>query len=110
VESAWQQLRLEAGELPWPWAPAYRSLIDAAYAEPALRSLYPFTSHWALRFSATTRPELTPTGPCSTANGDGTFGVGRGFMTPDLGLFSAPGEAVAPAVRRLSPGRGPLTD
>ncbi|WP_234392143.1 DUF6193 family natural product biosynthesis protein [Streptomyces sp. WM6378] len=110
VESEWQHLRLEASELSHPWAPAYRSLIEAAYAELTLRTLYPFTSHWALRFSTTTRPDLNPTGPCLTANSDGTFGVGRGFLTPDLGLFATPGEAVARAVRELSPGPSQLTD
>ncbi|MER6648844.1 DUF6193 family natural product biosynthesis protein [Streptomyces anulatus] len=107
TESEWQHLRLEASELPYPWAPAYRNLIESAYAESALRSLYPFTSHWALRFSTTTRPDLNPTGACLTANSDGTFGVGRGLLTPDLGLFTTPGDAVARAVRELS--RGPMT-
>ncbi len=106
TESEWQHLRLEASELPYPWAPAYRSLIESAYAASALRSLYPFTSHWALRFSTTTRPDLNPTGPCLTANSDATFGVGSGLLTPDLGLFATPGEAVARAVRGLS--RGPM--
>ncbi|MER5472793.1 DUF6193 family natural product biosynthesis protein [Streptomyces sp. NPDC002685] len=110
MESEWQHLRLEASELSYPWAPAYRSLIEAAYAEPALRNLYPFTIHWALRFSTTTRPDLNPTGPCLTANGDGTFGVGRSFLTPDLGLFATPSEAVALAVCQQSPGPGPMTD
>ncbi|WP_051860458.1 DUF6193 family natural product biosynthesis protein [Streptomyces anulatus] len=107
-ESEWQHLRLEASELPYPWAPAYRNLIEAAYAESVLRSLHPFTSHWALRFSTTTRPDLNPTGPCLTANSDGTFGVSRGFLTSDPGLFTTPGEAVARAVHELS--LGPLTD
>lgn len=102
TENEWQDLRTEASELPYPWAPAYRSLIEAAYAAPELRALYPFTSHWALRFSTTTRPELTLTGPCLTANGDGTYGVGTGFLTPNLGLFATPSEAVALAVRHLS--------
>nr|AFO59860.1 hypothetical protein [Streptomyces sp. YIM 56141] len=101
TESEWQHLRLEASELPYPWAPAYRSLIESAYAASALRSLYPFTSHWALRFSTTTRPDLNPMGPCLTANSDATFGVGSGLLTPDLGLFATPGEAVARAVREL---------
>ncbi|WP_328315499.1 DUF6193 family natural product biosynthesis protein [Streptomyces sp. NBC_00388] len=104
TESEWQHLRIQASELLYPWAPAYRSMIEAAYAEPALRSLYPFTSHWALRFSTTTRPALLkPTGPCLTADSDGTYGVGTGFLTPDLGLFATPHEAVAQAVRHLSP-------
>ncbi|MFI2356094.1 DUF6193 family natural product biosynthesis protein [Streptomyces anulatus] len=75
-----------------------------------MRGLYPFTSHGALRFSTTTCPVLNPTGPCLTANSDDMFGVGRGLLTPDIGLFATPGDAVARAVRELSIGPGPTTD
>ncbi|WP_372351041.1 DUF6193 family natural product biosynthesis protein [Streptomyces sp. KL116D] len=101
MESEWQHLRLEATELSSSWSPAYRSLVEAAFAEPALRDLYPFTSHWVLRFSATTRPQLTPTGPCLTANSDGTYGVGKSIVAQDLGLCATAREAVALAVRNL---------
>lgn len=108
TESEWQALRQEAGELEYAWQETYQALIEAAYAEPALRALYPFTSHWALRFSTTTRPRLTVVGPCLGANSDGTYGVGRGFITPDLGLFTTAHEAVALAVRQLPSGLGPV--
>ncbi|WP_194919362.1 DUF6193 family natural product biosynthesis protein [Catenulispora rubra] len=39
-------MRTEAGEADWL---EYQELMEAAYAEPALRALYPFTSHWTLR-------------------------------------------------------------
>ncbi|WDV56214.1 DUF6193 family natural product biosynthesis protein [Streptomyces coeruleorubidus] len=107
TESEWQGMRQEAGELEYAWQETYQALIEAAYAEPALRALYPFTSHWSLRFSTTTRPRLTVIGPCLTAGSDGTYGVGRGFITPDLGLFTTAHEAVALAVRRLPTGLGP---
>ncbi|MFF3764083.1 DUF6193 family natural product biosynthesis protein [Streptomyces sp. NPDC001922] len=110
AESEWQSLRRAAGEMEQPghWRQAYRALIEAAHAEPALRALYPFTSHWALRFSTTTRPGLTDVGPCLTAGGDGTYGVGKGFIAPDLGRFATAQEAVALAVRRLPTGLGPI--
>ncbi|MFH8656168.1 DUF6193 family natural product biosynthesis protein [Streptomyces afghaniensis] len=108
TESEWQGMLQEASELEYAWQEAYQALIEAAYAEPALRALYPFTSHWALRFSTTTRPGLTFTGPCLTAGSDGMYGVGRGFVTPDLGLFTTAREAVALAVRRLPTGLGPV--
>ncbi|MEV6757127.1 DUF6193 family natural product biosynthesis protein [Streptomyces sp. NPDC051214] len=110
TEAEWQRLRAEASGLPYPWAPAYRDLIEAAYAEPKLRSLYPFTSVWTLRFSTTTRPKLNPTGPCLTTSGYGMYGVGTGFLTPNLGLFATPHEAVNLAVCHLSPEPGPATD
>ncbi|WP_405021233.1 DUF6193 family natural product biosynthesis protein [Kitasatospora sp. NBC_00070] len=104
TDSEWQHLRQAAAELEYDWQEPYQCLIEAAYAEPALRALYPFTSHWALRFSSTTRPDLTIVGPSLTAGGDGTYGLGRGFITPDLGRFATAGEAVAMAVRHLPPG------
>ncbi|WP_405758002.1 DUF6193 family natural product biosynthesis protein [Streptomyces sp. NBC_01420] len=106
VESEWQGMLREAAELEYPWAPAYRSLIETAYAEPALRALYPFTSHWALRFSTTTRPWLTVVGPCLDASGEGDFGVGRGFIGRDLGEFATAREAVAAALIHLPAGLG----
>jgi hypothetical protein len=109
AESEWQAMRQEADELEYAWQQTYQALIEAAYAEPALRRLYPFTSHWALRFSTTTRPNLTVVGPCLTAGSDGTYGVGRGFITPDLGLFAQADEAVAAAVHRLPSSLGPVT-
>ncbi|MDQ1014689.1 DUF6193 family natural product biosynthesis protein [Streptomyces afghaniensis] len=107
TESEWQGMLREASELEYDWQEAYQALVEAAYAEPALRALYPFTSHWALRFSTTTRPGLTTVGPCLSAGGDGRYGVGRGFITADLGLFTTAREAVALAVRRLPTGLGP---
>ncbi|MEU1123822.1 DUF6193 family natural product biosynthesis protein [Streptomyces sp. NPDC005899] len=109
TRSEWQGMRQEAAELEYAWQENYRNLIEAAHADPALRTLYPFTSHWALRFSSTTRPDLTVVGPSLSADDDGTYGVGRGFITQDLGQFATAHEAVAVAVRHLPPGIGPAT-
>ncbi|MFI0716365.1 DUF6193 family natural product biosynthesis protein [Streptomyces inhibens] len=108
TESEWQSIRQEARELEYAWQETYQALIEAAHAEPALRALYPFTSHWALRFSTTTRPRLTVVGPCLMANGDGTYGVGRGIVSQDLGRFATAHEAVALAVRQLPSDLGPV--
>ncbi|NEC09660.1 DUF6193 family natural product biosynthesis protein [Streptomyces sp. SID7909] len=99
AESEWQGLRQQAAGLPCPWAPAYRSLIEAAYAEPVLRALYPFTSHWALRFSTTTRPLLTVVGPSVAANGEGAFAVSGGPGA--AGEFATARAAVAATLVRL---------
>lgn len=107
TESEWQGMRQEAAELEYAWRETYHNLIEAAHADPALRALYPFTSHWALRFSTTTRPDLTVVGPCLSANSDGTYGVGRGLISQDLGQFATAQEAVAVAVRQLPSGLGP---
>ncbi|MFD8733093.1 DUF6193 family natural product biosynthesis protein [Streptomyces sp. NPDC059611] len=109
VESEWQSMRVEASGLDYVWQKTYQALIEAAHAESALRALYPFTSHWALRFSTTTRPRLTGVGPCLTAGGDGMYGVGTGFITSDLGLFATAHEAVEVAVHHMPSGLGPVT-
>lgn len=109
VESEWQGMLREARELEYAWQAQYQALVEAAYAEPALRALYPFTSHWTLRFSSTTRPSLTLGSPCLSAGGDGTYGVGTGFITPNLGVFPTAPEAAARAVRHLPTDFGPVT-
>ncbi|WP_345942853.1 DUF6193 family natural product biosynthesis protein [Streptomyces sp. SID486] len=42
AESEWQCMRQEAAELEVDWQEAYQALIEAAYAEPSLRALFPF--------------------------------------------------------------------
>lgn len=108
TESEWQRMRTEAVERN---RPAYHALIEAAYAEPALRRLYPFTSHWALRFSTTTGPSLTIIGPCLLAGDAGQpYTVSKGFMGGDpLAEAATAQEAVAAAVRHLPAEPGPVT-
>ncbi|MGN9807078.1 DUF6193 family natural product biosynthesis protein [Micromonospora sp. L32] len=58
IASKWQYLRMDAHDSNWP---EYRALLEAAYAEPKLRRLYPYTSHWSLNFSASTLlPHVSP--------------------------------------------------
>ncbi|WP_405749435.1 DUF6193 family natural product biosynthesis protein [Streptomyces sp. NBC_00012] len=108
TESEWQRMRTEAGEQDWP---THHALVEAAYAEPALRALYPFTSHWALRFSTTTRPRLTIIGPCLLAGRVGqAYKVSKGFAGAGLlAEVTTAQEAVAAAVRHLPAGPGPVT-
>lgn len=107
VESEWQHLRKEAGEVSWP---EYHALIEAAYAESALRHLYPFTSHWSLRFSTRTRPGLSrDVLVCLHARRGKNYIVTMGYMGHDLGETSTPEEAVSLAVRHLPADLGPVT-
>ncbi|MER5916607.1 DUF6193 family natural product biosynthesis protein [Streptomyces sp. NPDC001982] len=109
TESEWQHLRTEARELERP-GEAYRALVEAAYAEPALRGLYPFTSHWTLRFSTTTRPRLTIFGPCLLAHDVDRYTVSTEFTGADaLAQTTTAQEAVAAAVRHLPYSPGPVT-
>ncbi|MEL5956290.1 DUF6193 family natural product biosynthesis protein [Streptomyces sp. CLV115] len=108
TESEWQFMRTEAEE---HGRPTYRALVEAAYAEPALRRLYPFTSHWTLRFSTTTRPSLTLIGPCLlAADADRGYRVSTGFTGTGLLAEAATAqEAVAVAVHHLPDHPGPVT-
>ncbi|WP_282694485.1 DUF6193 family natural product biosynthesis protein [Streptomyces sp. CC208A] len=105
VDSEWRYLRTEAARLAYPWREPYRALVEAAYAEPALRALYPFTSHWALRFSAATRPHLDVVGPNLGLDSDGGYAVAL-LMTERGRTFGTACEAVAEAVRLLPDGTG----
>lgn len=107
TESEWQGMRVEAAE---EGGPGYRELVEAAYREPALRALFPFTSHWVLRFSTTTRPSLTIAGPCVLTHAADRYTVSRGFLGGDpYAETTTPEKAVAAAVRHLPPGLGPVT-
>lgn len=98
TESEWQHLRTEAGELDWP---EYRALIEAAYAEPALRRLYPFTSHWTLRFATSTRPRLTTVPLCLDAHRQKPYSVSVHYMGEVLAEASTAEAAVSMALRHL---------
>ncbi|WP_351232410.1 DUF6193 family natural product biosynthesis protein [Streptomyces sp. NPDC002133] len=103
TESEWQHLRTEAGMLDWP---EYHALIEAAYAEPALRGLYPFASHWTLRFSTSTRPHLTVVPVCLDAHREKPYTVNASYMGEVLAETTTAEEAVAAAVRHLPQAAG----
>jgi len=105
--SEWQHMLTEAGETDWP---EYQALIEAAYAEPTLRALYPFTSHWILRFSTSTRPYLSTIPPCLSApRGDGRYTVSTHLMGEVIAQTTTAAEAVAAAVRHMPGSLGPMT-
>ncbi|MFF4652572.1 DUF6193 family natural product biosynthesis protein [Streptomyces sp. NPDC001380] len=107
TDSEWQHLRTEATETEWP---EHRALVEAAYAEPALRMLYPFTSHWTLRFSTTTRPRLTVVPIClDAARREGRYTVSARIAGRTLAETTTAEEAVAAALHHLPPGLGPVT-
>ncbi|MDX3520536.1 DUF6193 family natural product biosynthesis protein [Streptomyces scabiei] len=106
AESEWQHLLTEAKEMDWP---EFRVLVEAAYAEPALRGLYPFTSHWTLRFSTSTRPRLTVIPVCLDAHRDSRYTVSAGYMGEVFVDTIKVADAVSAAVRHLPSGLGPVT-
>ncbi|MFE1879543.1 DUF6193 family natural product biosynthesis protein [Streptomyces diastatochromogenes] len=106
TESEWQHLRTEAGEMDWP---EYRALIEAAYAEPVLRGLYPFTSHWTLRFSTSTRPRLTVVPLCLDAHRQKPYTVSAHYMGEVLAEATTAAHAASIALHYLPSGLGPVT-
>lgn len=106
TESEWQHLRTEAGELD---RPEYRELIEAAYAEQGLRGLYPFTSHWTLRFSTSTRPRLTVLPLCLDADQQKPYRISTRYMDQVVAEAMTAEEAVSMALRHLPSGLGAVT-
>ena len=107
VESEWQHLLVEAAGTDWP---EYRALIDAAYNQPRLRRLYPFTSHWSLRFSTRTRPHLSREILVCLHPGKGTYYVvTMGYTGDKLGETVTAEEAVSLAIQHFPPNLGPTT-
>ena len=97
IASEWQWLLKDARNADWP---EYDALIKAAYAEPRLRRLYPYTSHWALSFSATPYP-FTPSFATLVASRGGDYTVREGRNGPTLREVVTPAEAVSIAVDHL---------
>jgi hypothetical protein len=109
VESEWQHLNKEAAEVNSDW-PEYQAMIEAASAEPRLRQLYPFTSHWSLRFSTRTRPSLSDdVWVCLHAGHGKDYLITMGYMGQNLGETTTADEAVSLAVRYLPADLSPVT-
>ncbi|RKS79602.1 hypothetical protein BZB76_1077 [Actinomadura pelletieri DSM 43383] len=88
-----------------------RELIEAAYAQPRLRALFPFHSHRSLHFSRCTGFPYTHDLPVIVPRPDGTYRVlGRnrsGHGSTPLGEASTPHSAVALVVAHLPHDCGP---
>lgn len=98
IASEWQHMLTDAAEAEWP---EYRSLVTAAYAEPRLQALYPYTSHYTMRFSPSPRPRLGDVPFVLEARRDGTFAVRDAFGGDLLLETGSAAAAVDFAVRRL---------
>ncbi|WP_433200756.1 DUF6193 family natural product biosynthesis protein [Dactylosporangium sp. CS-047395] len=94
VAAEWQYLLKDARQADWP---EYSALVEAAYAEPKLRVLYPFTDHWDLSFSATPWP-FTPRFVTLVTSQDGAYAVTEWRSGAAIAQVSTAAEAVAIAV------------
>ncbi|MEV3986276.1 DUF6193 family natural product biosynthesis protein [Nonomuraea sp. NPDC049758] len=99
IASEWQWMLKDARDADWP---EYQALIEAAYAEPRLRRLYPYTSHWELGFSSTPDyPFSRPSVWIDAPRGAGGYTISEGRNDPDPMQIPTPAEAIAIAVDRI---------
>ncbi|WP_327131890.1 DUF6193 family natural product biosynthesis protein [Streptomyces sp. NBC_01343] len=112
VEARWQRLpttwRLmhERGGSP-VLSRGVLALIDAAAAEPSLRRLYPFTSHFTLWFSARTSHPFEVAAPAVEPLRDGRFRVLSPIHKRVIGEADTARAAVALVVAGLAEAPGP---
>ncbi|MFC4071920.1 DUF6193 family natural product biosynthesis protein [Actinoplanes subglobosus] len=102
IAAEWQYTLKDAQQSDWP---EYLALIEAAYAEPKLRRLYPYTSHWELSFSATPYP-FTPSFATLVASRGGAYTVKEWWNGPALAQVTTPAETISIAVDRIPEGLG----
>ncbi|MEU9315042.1 DUF6193 family natural product biosynthesis protein [Streptomyces sp. NPDC048295] len=99
IASEWQWLLKDADHADWP---QYQVLIQSAHAEPKLRRLYPFTSHWALSFSNTPDyPFPPPFVSIDSPRGSGDYTIREWWNGPALHHVTTAAEAIAIAVGRI---------
>ncbi|WP_143661088.1 DUF6193 family natural product biosynthesis protein [Streptomyces sp. M41(2017)] len=105
VTAQWDLLREKATSVPR--FPEFGSLIEAAHAEPRLRRLFPFTSHWTVASSSCTGRPYRDEIAISPPSGGGPYIVLRYANTGVHGEAPNAAEAVAPALAHLPHSVGP---
>jgi hypothetical protein len=104
VATQWQSLLEQARTAG---SPGHLQLVEAACAEPKLRQLYPYTSHWTLRFSTTTGYPFSPDLVSLQARNGKPYLVRKAWIGDALGETATAQEAVALAARFLPGDLGP---
>ncbi|MCX5558610.1 DUF6193 family natural product biosynthesis protein [Streptomyces sp. NBC_00038] len=105
VEAQWDRLKELAADTPS--FPEFGLLLEAAHAEPRLRQLFPFTSHWTVAFSSCTGRRYRTEVAISPQYGGGRYIVLRHTNTGLLGETPTVEEAVALALANLPDSVGP---
>jgi hypothetical protein len=99
VEAGWQAVR-DDGRVR-------TELLEAAYAEPRLRQLFPWTGMGELHFSRCTEHRWTWDIPYVQPATGGAYWVAGPDRTQSVGPAATAQEAIAMVVERLPPGSGP---
>lgn len=108
VEAQWLD-RLRAWEDsverlgPKPGRLGTGAVLEAAYEDPILRRLYPYTSHGQVHFSSTTRFPYEVAVPFVIPLPDGRFRVVRRDPSGEIGEVPSAREAVALVVAHVPP-------
>jgi len=105
VAAQWQYTLEEARTHGWP---EHEALVEAAHAERKFRQLYPYTSHWTLRFSTTTGYPYSPDYVALDSWPGKPYVIKANWREgPVLGETATAEEAIRLAVRYLPSGIGP---
>ncbi|GHH26949.1 hypothetical protein Srubr_08930 [Streptomyces rubradiris] len=99
VEAGWQKVRDDGRVRP--------ELLEAAYAEPRLRRLFPWTGMGELHFSRCTEPPWTWDIPYVQPAVDDGYWVSGPLRSETVGPAATPQEAIAMVIERLPPNAGP---
>ncbi|WP_326699517.1 DUF6193 family natural product biosynthesis protein [Streptomyces sp. NBC_01754] len=99
VEAGWQKVRADGRVRP--------ELLAAAYAEPRLRQLFPWTGMGELHFSRCTEWPWTWDVPYVQPAAEGEYRVSGPLRGESVGPAATPRQAVTMVVDRLPPGCGP---
>ncbi|MET7912016.1 DUF6193 family natural product biosynthesis protein [Streptomyces avermitilis] len=99
VEAGWQKVHADGRVRP--------ELLEAAYAEPRLRQLFPWTGMGELHFSRCTEWPWAWDIPYIQPAAEGAYWVSGPLRSESVGLAATPQEAVTMVVDRLPPNCGP---
>ncbi|WP_232265666.1 DUF6193 family natural product biosynthesis protein [Streptomyces pactum] len=99
VTAGWQAVRDDGRIRP--------ELLEAAWAEPRLRRLFPWTGMGELHFSRCTQPRWTWDIPYIRPGASGGYLVCGPLRGETVGPATTPREAIAMVVERLPPNCGP---
>ncbi|WP_415948334.1 DUF6193 family natural product biosynthesis protein [Streptomyces sp. KLOTTS4A1] len=108
VELQWRTMREQATEASD--FPGFGALVDAAHAEPMLRQLYVFSSHWTLGFSSCTGFPFRDVVGIAPGHKGSAYLVMKRPHGEILGETATAEEAVALAVSHLPTGLGPAVE
>jgi hypothetical protein len=104
VAAQWDRLQEKAAATPS--FPEFGLVVEAAHAEPRLRQLFPFTSHWTVAFSSCTGRPFRDEIAIAPQHG-GPYLVLRHSNTGMIGEAPTVEEAVALALAHLPESVGP---